>query len=474
MAEESKIIRIAPQPGPQEAFLSTPADICIYGGAAGGGKSYALLLEPIRHINNPDFGAVIFRKNANQIMSEGGLWDTAMTIYPLIGAISKQTPTPTWNFPSGAKVSFSHMQLEKDVLSWQGSQIPLIAFDELTHFSQNQFFYMLSRNRSVCGVRPYIRATCNPDADSWVADFISWWIDEETGYAIPERSGKIRYMARLSGEIIWGDSPEELVNDEIDLEDVKTVTFIASKLSDNQILMKADPGYMSNLKALSTVERERLLEGNWKIRPAAGLIFPTEKANIIDVLPTDIIRWVRAWDMAATEDKAQSQKKNTGPAHTAGVLIGKTRSGRYVVGDVVDRAMSASAVRNTVKNTAVLDRDKYRRVRTRISQDPGQAGKDQAEQYVKLLAGFDVVVKRESGDKVTRAEGFAAQWQAGNVDILMASWTDAYLKQMDNFPEGNLKDMVDASANGFNEISDVHVSMLPDSGDLSKDSYWKG
>ncbi|MBC3798041.1 phage terminase large subunit [Acetobacterium tundrae] len=469
-----EVIRIGPQPGPQEALLSTSADICIYGGAAGGGKSYALLLEPIRHINNPGFGAVVFRKNANQIMAEGGLWDTSMAIYPLIGGISKQTPTATWNFPSGAKVSFSHMQLEKDVLSWQGSQIPLIAFDELTHFSQSQFFYMLSRNRSVCGVRPYVRATTNPDVDSWVADFISWWIDQDTGYAILERSGKIRYMARLAGEIIWGDSPEELVNDEIDLEDVKTVTFIASKLSDNQILMKADPGYMSNLKALSLVERERLLEGNWKIRPAAGLIFPSGKANLIDVLPSDVIRWIRAWDMAATEDKAESKKNNTGPAHTAGVLIGKTRSGRFIIGDVIDRAMSASDVRNTVKNTAILDRDKYKRVRTRISQDPGQAGKDQAEQYIKLLSGFDVVAKRESGDKVTRAEGLAAQWQAGNVDILMADWTEAYLKQMDNFPEGKLKDMVDASANGFNEIGESQVSMLPDLSDLSKESYWRG
>lgn len=471
---ENEVIKIAPQPGPQEAFLSTSADICIYGGAAGGGKSYALLIEPIRHINNSGFGTVIFRKNSNQITAEGGLWDTSMAIYPYVGGMSKQTPAPSWSFPSGAKVTFAHMQLEKDVLSWQGTQIPLLCFDELTHFSQSQFFYMLSRNRSVCGVRPYVRATCNPDADSWVANFISWWIDQETGYAIPERSGNLRYMARLAGEIIWGDSPEELVNDEIMIEDVKSVTFISSKLSDNKILMDADPGYMSNLKALSLVERERLLEGNWKIRPAAGLIFPSGKANIIDVLPTDIIRWVRAWDMAATEDKAESRKNNNGPAHTAGVLIGKTRSGRYVVGDVIDRAMSASDVRNTVKNTAMLDRDKYKRVRTRISQDPGQAGKDQAEQYIKLLSGFDVVAKRESGDKVTRAEGFAAQWQAGNVDVLMASWTDAYLKQLDNFPEGKLKDMVDASANGFNEIGESRASSLPDAGGLAGESYWKG
>ena len=85
----------------------------------------------------------------------------------------------------------------------QGAQVP--GFDELTHSTKSQFFYMMSRNRSMCGVRPYIRATCNPDADSWVAEFISWWIDQETGLPIPERAGKVRYlsasMMRLFGEI---------------------------------------------------------------------------------------------------------------------------------------------------------------------------------------------------------------------------------------------------------------------------------
>ena len=95
-------------------------------------------------------------------------------------------PSVQWRFLSGAKVTFAHMLYEKDKYSWQGSQICFLGFDELCHFSENQFFYMLSRNRSVCGVKPYVRATCNPDVDSWVANFISWWIDQETGYPIPE------------------------------------------------------------------------------------------------------------------------------------------------------------------------------------------------------------------------------------------------------------------------------------------------
>src|SRR4029077_9839556 len=80
---------------------------------------------------------------------------------------------------------FSHLQLATSVYDWQGAQITLICFDELAHFTAHQFFYLLSRNRSTCGIKPYIRATCNPDADSWVAEFLAWWIDPETGFPIP-------------------------------------------------------------------------------------------------------------------------------------------------------------------------------------------------------------------------------------------------------------------------------------------------
>src|ERR1700747_920653 len=93
----------------------------------------------------------------------------------------------------------------------RAAQITLNCFDELTHFTAHQFFYMVSRNRSTCGVRPYIRSSCNPDADSWVADFLAWWIDPETGLAIPERAGVRRYYVRVAEKTIWADRPEELV-----------------------------------------------------------------------------------------------------------------------------------------------------------------------------------------------------------------------------------------------------------------------
>lgn len=165
------------------------------------------------------------------------------------------------------------------------------------------------------------------------------------------------------------------------------------------------------------------------------------------MLPADIVQYVRCWDLAATE-----KTENGDPAYTAGVLMGKRKNGRYVVIDVINRQMAAADVRSTIKLTAQADRAKYKRVRIRLPKDPGQAGKEQADSYIKFLSGFDVTTVAETGSKEARAEPMAAQWQAGNFDLMVANWNEEYLLQLENFPDGKFKDMVDASANGFAEI----------------------
>lgn len=454
---------VKPQPGPQTAFMATPANVCIYGGAAGGGKSFGLLMSALRYKNVPGFGCTIFRRNFNQIFSQGGLWDESMKIYQGIRGADPKFARGQWWFRNQngdivSKVTFAHIERDEDVHKWQGSQICEIGFDELTHFSEKTFFYMLSRNRSTCGVEPFIRATCNPDADSWVAKFIEWWIDPDTGYPIPERSGKLRWFVRRDEILYWANTKQELwkqfgLKTPEERAEPRSVTFIMSKLEDNQELLKVNPGYMANLKAMSVIERERLLHGNWKIKAAAGLFFKrSQVGDYLSFVPDDVIEWVRCWDLAATE-----KTENGDPAFTSGVLMGKRKNGRYIVADVVNKQMSASDVRQTIKHTAQQDIAKYKRVKIRLPKDPGQAGKEQAESYIKFLAGFNVVTVAETGSKEARAEPMAAQWQAGNFDVLTGAWNEEYLQQLENFPDSKFKDMVDASANAFTELETKNV-----------------
>ncbi|WP_341850272.1 phage terminase large subunit [Neorhizobium sp. CSC1952] len=439
---------IRPQPGPQTQFLSSPADIAIYGGAAGGGKTWALLMEPLRHVSNPAFGAVFFRRNLTQVRNEGGLWDESEKLYPHLSATPRSAPDLSWTFPSGAGVAFAHLEHEKTIYNWQGSQIPLICFDELTHFSAKQFWYMLSRNRSMCGIRPYVRATCNPDADSWVAEFIAWWIDQETGLAIPKRAGVLRWFIRIGDSIIWADSPEELAHHTNPLTGepipAKSVTFIPAKLSDNAMLMAADPGYLANLMAQPTVERERLLGGNWKIRPAAGLLFQRGWCEVVDAIPAGVVRWMRGWDLASTP-----KTEGNDPDATAGTKIGKLADGRYIVAHHCSDRLSPSGVERLIKNTAEAD---GKEVHISLPQDPGQAGKSQVTNLTKLLAGFTVRATPESGDKVTRFSPFSAQAEAGNVLVLRAPWNDGWFTSLEGFPEAKHDDDADSTSRAFNAL----------------------
>jgi predicted phage terminase large subunit-like protein len=222
------------------------------------------------------------------------------------------------------------------------------------------------------------------------------------------------------------------------------VTFIAAKVTDNPILLTRDPSYVANLKAMSRVERERLLGGNWKIRPAAGLYFMRQDAILIDERPDAVhmLRWVRAWDLAATE-----KTEDNDPDWTVGVLMGRRRdTGKFVIADVVRVRRKASGVRQLVQATAAHDGVS---VMIRMQQDPGQAGKEQAASYVTELAGYGVFFRAPTGDKITRAEPFAAQWQAGNIEVVRGPWNEAFFAELEAFPDSSHDDQVDAASDAF-------------------------
>lgn len=438
-----RVIEIRPQAGSQEAFLSTPADIAVYGGAAGSGKTFALLLEALRHIHNPEFGAVIFRRTYPQITNEGGLWDTAAEIYPTCGGVARFS-TLEYVFPSGAKVKFAHMQHETDRFAWDGSQITLLGYDQLEHFPERVFFYMLSRNRSACGVAPYVRATCNPDPDHWLREFMRWWIDETTGLPIAERSGAIRWFVLRDDAPVWADSVEELQAKFGADCYPKSFTFIAGTVFDNPALLSKDPNYLSNLHALQRTDRERLLGGNWDARDHAGSFFSREWFEVVDAAPA-LEAEIRYWDRAGTEAKPG---KELSASWTAGVRMGRSERGLYYVRDVCRFQGSPMRVENTIKTIASQD---GLDIRVGIEQDPGQAGKAEAEGQVRNLAGYDARVNAVREAKSIRVRGFSAQAEAGNVKLVRGTWNEAYLRELVNFDGTStcVSDQVDASSGAF-------------------------
>lgn len=179
--------------------------------------------------------------------------------------------------------------------------------------------------------------------------------------------------------------------------------------------------------------------------PREGGLFKREwfEGRIIRQEPAGTV-WVRHWDLAATASAKA--------ARTAGVKMGRTPDGKYVVAHVVKTQQEGAEVRKLIRATAEIDNANGERCEISLPQDPGQAGKVQKQDFVAGLAGFVVRAQPETGDKITRAEPFSAQCEAGNVSLIEGAWITDYLDELCLFPGGMFKDQVDASSGAFGRL----------------------
>ena len=447
-------IEISAQPGPQTQFLQSPADIAIYGGAAGGGKTYALLLEPTRHLHNKNFGAVIFRRLIPSIKIEGGMWDESQGIYPQIGG-SPLKGDLLWRWPNGVKITFAGIEYESDKYKYHGAQIALLQFDQLEEFTESMFFYMLSRNRSISGVKPYVRAGANPEP-GWLANFLDWWIEED-GFANLERAGVLRWFVRRGEQLHWGNSEEELVK-KFPEEYPKSVTFIPASVYDNKILLEKNPEYLSNLMALPPVDRARLLGdpkrgGNWKIKPEAGKVYNRSWYSYRGDLPDGGVDCLY-WDLAATE--ADFKTKGKGPSFTAAVNMRKVEAEYFIHHCYADQIGPAEVEKQFVELShqmaakALWSKTIFK---VRWEQEPGSAGKRESRRLVQLLDGLDAKGLSVRAEKFVRGRAFASQSEARNVFLITAPWGEVWLDHMHNQPDTPFNDIHDATTGSYNVLS---------------------
>lgn len=410
---------------------------------------------------------MIFRRESEQITNPGGLWDEANEIYPHFGGVPNHNDK-LFKFPNfgNYKIKFAGLQREKDVTKWQGSQVAYLGYDELTHFTQYQFLYLLSRNRSVSGVRPYVRATCNPDADSWLASFLSFWINQETGFPIPSRAGKIRYFIYDNNAFHWSGSKQILAEkfphlvEKFGEQIFKSVAFFPADVFDNQILLANDPLYLANLLSLPLVERERLLGGNWKIRVEAGKFINRGWFKIVpgvSFAAKDQID-VRFWDFAATA-------KEIGKAEPDFTATAKFRydpaKNKWTITDAFQFQENPATVEQLFFQTAELDRIESKRTKTkyrlRWETEPGSAAKRETDRLIRELGKKGIrdaagVLSRD--DKYVRGRDFAVNAEHGNISIVEADWNEMLLKHLHQQPH-KINDLYDACTGCFNASNDL-------------------
>lgn len=252
VAEQTVIFQ--PNDGPQTDFLASPETDVLYGGAAGGGKSYAMIIDPLRYAHIKDHRALLLRKTMPELRE---LIDKTRELYPQAfpGAKYKET-AKMWTFPSGAKVEFGFLEKDADVYRYQGQAYSWIGFDEITHLATEfPWNYLSSRLRTTNPeIVPYMRCTANPGGvgHAWV---------------------KARYVDAAP----WNNS--------FTGSDGITRKFIPAKLQDNPYLTR-DGSYEKMLKGLPEVHRRRLLEGDWDVNEGAA--FPEFNKGVHVVEPFEI------------------------------------------------------------------------------------------------------------------------------------------------------------------------------------------
>ncbi len=489
----SEVIR--PQKGKQELAMKTKADVLIYGGAAGSGKSRLLLMKPLEHMDDPNFTGVFFRKTVKNLEGAGGLWPEGWKLYQQFG-VHKRDQAKEYIFPSGMKVAMTYLARDEDAEeNHQGLQYSFVGFDELTHFSQFQFLYLIGRLRSDSDADSFCMASCNPDPDSWVLNWVDWYLNED-GDPLEERCGQIRYFVIKDEMPRFADTAEELAEqypeicyvEDNDGEQIyvppMTFCFINGTIFDNPALIKANPSYLSKLKGQSEVNRRRLLDGNWYARPEGANYF--KRDWLPEIKESDIPRGcteVRGWDKAGTEPN----DNNRNPDYTAGSpKFHKCREGfYYLTWDFIE------SLHDEYKDTEVTGR--FRKIhgprdrlilnqakhdgkdcRVVLPKDPAQAGKVEYKYSAVQLTDAGFLVHEDptptNKSKLVRAQPFFNACENGLVSIVKESFPNEKtyndfmneLEKFDGEPSNAHKkdDWVDGTASAFNYLQGVKVHKI--------------
>lgn len=406
----------------QTAFLLLPHKEALYGGAAGGGKSVALLMAALQYVETPGYHALCLRRTFPELSKPGALMDLS---HQWLGGTRAawNGDLKRWAFPSGATLSFGYLETEVDKYRYQGAAFQFVGFDELTQFTESQYRYLFSRLRKSNDVMAPLRmrAATNPGGvgHKWV---------------------HARFFEEKLAERV----------------------FIPAQLEDNPHL--DTDSYLEALKELTPVEFEQLRKGRW-VLPTSGDYFKPEAWRYIDAsdLPPQRRR-VRYWDTASA-DPRKKRSASADPDFNAGVLMSEWQ-GRYFIEDFEKFRLLPPA--DVEKRWAAAARRDGRETEVWMAQEPGS----HSELYVANLAASETFrgfafrgdADGKKGDKILRAKPLSAANHNGLVYLVRAPWNRDFTDEAEAFPTPGIHD------DGVDAASGAHAKLqqAQDTGPVTK------
>ena len=365
-------------------------------------------MAALQYVDLPNYSALLLRRAYTDLSLPGALMDRARA-WLMPTEAHWRDHMKTWEFPSGATVTFGYLERPGDEYRYQSTEFQFIGFDELTQFTEKQYRYLFSRLRRTHAVDLPLRmrSASNPGGigHEWVRE---------------------RFI-----------DAEGLMENRI---------FIPASLPDNPHLDQE--AYISSLNQLDPITRQQLLLGDWSARQP-GNLFKREWFLIVDELPVVRNRSVRFWDLAATPVRT-----NNDPDWTAGVRVDYGADGLYYIVDVQRMRGTPAEVEALIRQTAMIDGSS---TQIYIEQEPGASGVNTIHHYVtRVLPEYTVRGQRATGSKVERAGPVSSQAEVGNVRLLRGAWLGPFLDEVEAFPLGGHDDQVDALSGAFMRLRSMH------------------
>ena len=374
-------------------LVSTDREL-LFGGSAGGSKSTSLAMAALQYVEVPTYNALLVRRTYSMLSQPGALLDIMRGWLTDTDAHWNNTDNIV-TFPSGAQLKFGYYRNDADKDNYQGSNYHFIGIDELTQFEEQQYLWLMSRNRAPVQDNIPLRI--------WTA-------------SNPGSRGHAWVKARF----VTGDK-----------------RFIRSRLEDNPFLDYA--AYAATLSNLDPVTRKQLLDGNWDIVQSGGYFrrewFAVAEQPLVGTR-------IRFWDIAATPKTASND-----PDYTVGALVSMNKEGQYCIEDIVRVQATPAEVEQTIRQTA--DSDGIA-VAVGIEQEPGASGKQVIDYYRRtVIPDRNLHVYKPTGAKQSRIAIVSSHAEGGNLSISSGSWNNDFYEEAELYPDVKHEDQLDAIASAI-------------------------